>query len=78
MWFAAGLNGQYIYGHPGLDMVVVVKDLNRGAVDARAPRREFWAALRKAVVARAPAYAGDEAAFCEAYGSNRYAPDLRP
>ncbi len=56
---------------------MVIKDLNKGAIDARAPRRTFWAALRKAVVARDPTYAGDEAAFCEAYGSNRYAPDRR-
>ena len=47
------------------------------AWSTRASARQFWAALRKAVVALDPAYAGDEAAFCEAYGSNRYAPDLR-
>ena len=78
MWFAAGLNGQYIFGQAGLDMVFVAKDLNVGQVDARPATRQLWASLRRAVIALDPEYAGDETAFCDAYGSNRYAPDLRP
>ena len=69
-------NGQYTYDHPGFDMVVVIKDLNKGALDARGPRRAFWATLRRAIGARSR-NAGDEAGTCEAYGSDRNAPDLR-
>jgi hypothetical protein len=37
----------------------------------------FWPVVRPAVVALDPTYAGDDAAFCEAFDRNRYAPDLR-
>jgi hypothetical protein len=33
--------------------------------------------VRLAVIAGDPRFKGDEAAFCAAYGSNTYAPDLR-
>ena len=37
---------------------------------------KLWDAVRPAVVAEDPTYRGDEAAFCAAYGSGDYAPDL--
>jgi len=36
----------------------------------------MWEVVRPAVVAMDPTYAGDEAAFCQAYGAGDYAPDL--
>jgi hypothetical protein len=65
---AQGLGGQFVVMHPGLDLVIV-------AHNANAPRA-LWAAVRPAVVAMDPTYTGDETAFCEAYGSGAYAPDL--
>lgn len=38
---------------------------------------DFWDIFRPALVAADPEYAGDEAAFCEAYARGAYAPDLR-
>jgi len=69
MWFAAGLGGQYIVGHRGLDLVLVVKDYNGGPAG-------IWQAVRPALVALDPTYHGDEEAFCAAYAGNTYAPDL--
>ncbi|MBM3140401.1 MAG: hypothetical protein FJZ92_09395 [Chloroflexi bacterium] len=77
MWYAAGFNGQYVFGHPGLDMVVVAKDLDVRTQDPRVSITEFSLPLLRAVAALDPTFAGDEAAFCEAYGANRHAPDLR-
>lgn len=71
MWFAAGLGGQYIVGHRGLDLLLVVKDSTLGP-------GQLWAAVRPALVALDPAFAGDEAAFCAAYASGSYAPDYFP
>jgi len=69
VWYAAGLNGQYIVGHRGLDMVLVVKNLPDGGPGF------LWDAVRPALVALDPTYRGNEAAFCEQYGHNAYAPD---
>lgn len=69
MWFAAGFGGQYIVGHRGLDLVLVVKDAPAGPA-------ALWAAVRPALVALDPTYAGDEAAFCAAYAAGEYAPDF--
>jgi len=77
MWYAAGYNGQYIFGHPGLDMVVVAKNLDVVTQDPRVSITEFSLPLLRAVAALDPTFAGDEAGFCEAYGANRHAPDLR-
>ena len=33
--------------------------------------------MRPALIALDPTFQGGEIAFCEAYGSNAYAPDLR-
>jgi hypothetical protein len=70
VWYAAGLGGQYIVGHRGLDLVLVVKNLGDTAGPA-----QLWSAVRPALVALDPTFRGDEAAFCERYGRNAYAPD---
>jgi hypothetical protein len=69
------LNGQLIVGMKGLDLVLVVKDLSK--VTPVAVAGGLWPIVRPAVIALDPTYQGDEAAFCAAYGSNNYAPDLR-
>jgi len=68
MFDAAGLGGQYIVVHPGLDLVIAGHNAQSAAA--------LWAAVRPAVVAKDPMYMGDEAAFCAAYGASDYAPDL--
>jgi hypothetical protein len=68
VFLAAGLGGQYVVMHPGLDMVIV----GHNAASAET----LWRAVRPAVVAMDPMFTGDERAFCEAYGSGSYAPDL--
>jgi hypothetical protein len=68
VFFAAGLGGQYVVMHPGLDMVLVGHNAS-GA-------ESLWRAVRPALVAMDPKFMGDEAAFCMAYGSGSYAPDL--
>jgi len=65
---AQGLGGQFIVVHPGLDLVIT-------AHNASAPA-SLWADVRPALVAMDPMFKGDETAFCEAYGSGSYAPDL--
>lgn len=69
VFYAAGLGGQYIVGHRGLDLVLVVKDSPAGP-------GELWSAVRPALVALDPQFAGDEAGFCAAYAAGSYAPDL--
>lgn len=65
---AAGLGGQYIVVHPGLDLVMAAHNASSAA--------GVWAAVRPAIVAKDPMFMGDEAAFCAAYGAGDYAPDL--
>ena len=74
VFFAAGLGGQYIIVHRGLDMVIVVKD--SGGQSGEEPMR-FWNAIRPAVVALDPTYRGNASGFCAAYGAGNYAPDLK-
>jgi len=69
MWYAAGLGGQYIVGHRGLDLLLVVKNLGNNAGPA-----QLWDAVRPALVAHDPTFRGNEAAFCERYARNDYAP----
>lgn len=70
VWYAAGLMGNYIIGHRGLDMVLVVKNIGSNN------QHRVWDALRPALVALDPTFAGDEEAFCEAYAAGDYAPSL--
>jgi hypothetical protein len=65
---AQGLGGQFVVMHPGLDLVIT-------AHNAGGPRA-LWDAVRPAVVAEDPMFAGDEDGFCMAYGAGSYAPDL--
>jgi hypothetical protein len=76
VWQAVGLQGQVIQGHRGLDMVIVVRDLTPLGSGPAAPGL-LWDAVRPAVIAGDSRFKGDEAAFCAAYGSNTYAPDMR-
>jgi hypothetical protein len=69
---AQGLGGQFIIGHPGLDLVLAVKNWS----SLNGPMG-FWERVRPALVAADPMYKGDEDAFCKAYGSGDYAPDLK-
>jgi hypothetical protein len=75
VWNAVGLGGQNIQGHPGLDLVIVAKDLTPTDTGPTAPGI-LWDAVRPAIVAADPSYRGDDSAFCAAYGANAYAPDL--
>jgi hypothetical protein len=68
---AQGLNGQFIVGHRGLDLVMVARDFS----GAGGPMG-MWELVRPSLVALDPMFMGDEAAFCEAYGNGNYAPDL--
>jgi len=76
VWNAVGLGGEVIQGHPGLQIVLVGRDLDPVVFGTAGPAT-IWDAVAPAVIAGDPTYAGDEAGFCEAYGSNAYAPDLR-
>jgi hypothetical protein len=71
-WAGAGAEGQHFVGHPGLDMVLISK--HAGFMSSTFST--MWTAMRPALVALDPTFAGDEEAFCEAYGTNAYAPDL--
>ncbi|MFT3926891.1 MAG: hypothetical protein QM778_30375 [Myxococcales bacterium] len=75
VWQAVGLGGQVIQGHPGLDLLLVARDLTPLGGGQDAPIL-LWEAVRDAVVAADPTYQGDLEAFCAAYGANDYAPDL--
>lgn len=78
VWHANGLGGQFVIGMRGLDMVIVIKDFGQyNGIGIAAFPGLLWPIVRPAVVALDPTYAGDDAAFCDAYGNNRYAPDLR-
>ena len=87
VWQAIGLLGQVIQGHPGLDMVIVARDVSLFKSDDPkfmsdltkgfpAPK-VLWDVLRGAVIAGDPIYKDDEQGFCRDYGSNKYAPDLK-
>jgi hypothetical protein len=76
VWQAVGLQGQVIQGHPGLDLVLVARQVTPTGSGPDAPKM-VWDALKGAVIAADPKYAGDTNGFCAAYGSNTYAPDLK-
>jgi hypothetical protein len=75
VWSAQGAGGQFIVGHPALDLVIVAK--NYTSMNSGGSPTGMWNAVRPALVALDPTYKGDEKAFCEAYGNNKYAPDLQ-
>lgn len=82
VWQAVGLGGQLIQIHPGLDMVIIARDttpvpLGPQLGSGMAAPKLVWEAVLPAVLAGDPKYAGEEAAFCDAYGANTYAPDLQ-
>lgn len=70
--WAAGVGGQRVSLHRGLDLVITVRDdsTNEG-------HKRVWNAMRPALVALDPRYASDEAGFCAAYQRSQYAPTLR-
>lgn len=70
----SGAGGQYIGVHRGLDMVLVVKDLGDPQT---AKDGAVWSAIRPAVLALDPVYAGNASGFCSAYSKGNYAPDLK-
>jgi hypothetical protein len=72
VWSAQGLGGQFIVGHPGLDLVITAKNFSGSGGPAG-----LWAAIRPALVAVDPMFMGDEMAFCAAYAAGDYAPDLQ-
>lgn len=72
-WSAQGMGGQVILGHPGLDLVIVAKDIQ--GVDCGPPC--MFRAVRAALVAHDPMFKGDEEAFCAAYANGNYAPDIQ-
>jgi len=56
--------------------IYLLLDCSR-SMQTGAPQK-LWDAVRPAVIAADPTFAGDATAFCDAYGKNRYAPDWRP
>src|SRR4029079_2773541 len=82
VWQAVGLGGQLIQGHPGLEMVIIARDTTPLLTGPQlgsgmAAPTIVWDAVRPAVIAADPRFAGDDAAFCAAYGANAYAPDAK-
>ena len=73
VWAANGAGGQLIIGQPGLDLVLVGKQLGSSAFPAT-----LWGPMRPSLVAEDPRFQGDEAAFCAAYGAAEYAPAIDP
>jgi hypothetical protein len=76
VWSAQGAGGQFILGHPALDLVIVAKNYTSMGNSGGSPTG-MWNAVRPALVALDPTYKGDEKAFCDAYANNAYAPDLQ-
>jgi hypothetical protein len=76
VWQSVAGFGKVIQGHPGLDLLLVGWNLTPLDFHAMPSAELLWNAVKPAVIAEDPKYRGDEAGFCAAYGSNRYAPDL--
>jgi hypothetical protein len=76
-WEANGFGGQLIIGHPGLDLVIVARDFSDATGEGSFTLGgALWDALLPAIVAEDPRFQGDRTAFCTAYQSGSYAPDL--
>ena len=76
VWQSIAGFGKVIQGHPGLDLLLVGWDVTPDDFFAMPSAGLLWDAVKPAVIAADPRFAGDEAGFCAAYGSNQYAPDL--
>ncbi|MGL1934198.1 MAG: hypothetical protein OCD01_04230 [Fibrobacterales bacterium] len=70
VWSAIGAHGNYIFGHKGLDLVIVAKQLDP------IPRELLWEVIRPALIKHDPVYQGDETEFCKDYSRGDYAPHL--
>jgi CubicO group peptidase (beta-lactamase class C family) len=90
VFWADGAGGQFIVVHRALDLVMVIKDDEAAQKsDPEAQKRgaaanpvgieyhRLWRLVRPAVIAADKKYKGNEAAFCKAYQTGNYAPDLR-
>jgi hypothetical protein len=86
--WADGSGGNFTEIHRGLDMVLIVKNDETAQKTDPASQQigkenstgleyhRMWRILRPALVAQDPRYRGNVAAFCSAYRSSSYAPDL--
>lgn len=89
VFWADGSGGNFTEIHRGLDLVLVVRgDEAAQAKDPESQKRgsvnttgleyhRMWRIVRPALIAEDPVYRGNQAAFCNAYRSGSYAPDLR-
>jgi CubicO group peptidase (beta-lactamase class C family) len=68
--FAAGLGGQYIVVHRGLDLVLTGRSVSGNG------HQRLWNAVRPALVELDPVFQGDEDGFCGQYRASAYAPSL--
>ncbi|MGY6500353.1 MAG: serine hydrolase domain-containing protein [Acidimicrobiales bacterium] len=68
--FGAGLGGQYVVVHRGLDMVLTGRNVTGNG------HQRLWDAVRPALVELDPVFQGDEDGFCDQYRRSAYAPAL--
>lgn len=66
--YASGLGGQHTIVHRGLDLVISTRSASSS--------NQVWNAIRPALVALDPVFAGDEEGFCDAYRRSAHAPNL--
>jgi CubicO group peptidase (beta-lactamase class C family) len=88
VFWADGAGGNFTEIHRGLDLVLVIRDdeaaqskdpeaQKRGSMNATGfEYHRMWRIVRPALIAEDPTYRGREAAFCNAYRTGSYAPDL--
>ena len=72
VFYASGSQGQVITGHPGLDLVMTVR--NQGTMGAPGPTM-IWDVVMPALVEEDPKFKGDIDGFCKEYSSSKYAPN---
>ena len=88
VFWADGSGGNFTEVHRGLDLVLVIKDdetaqksdpTSQEIGKANPTGLEYhrmWRILRPALIDEDPKYHGDQGAFCNAYRTSNYAPDL--
>lgn len=76
VWQSIAGFGSVIQGHPGLDLVLVGWQLTPEDFFGLAAPGLLWDTIKPAIIAADPQYQGNEQAFCAAYSTNNYAPDL--